>query len=102
MFCMDSDTGREQDEVSSRAEYIIAEVYGTVRKIREDGRRVYAIVLPISHYRIIQDYRARLGEVKEGLPDYLGRYELFGIPIYTDGGDAIVIKTRPPDGDARG
>lgn len=90
------------NEPPLRAEELIAEIYGKITALRETGRDARAIVLPIHHYRILQEYRAQLGEVREGFVDYLGQYELFGIPIYTDGGDAIVIKTRAPDGDTRG
>lgn len=76
-----------------RAEEIIAELYGSITRIRETGKPVTAIVLPISLYRVIQDYRGTLGETREGLPDYLGKYDLFGIPIYTDGGENVIIKT---------
>ncbi|MEX2443682.1 MAG: hypothetical protein WD492_08765 [Alkalispirochaeta sp.] len=78
---------------SPRAEEIIAELYGSVARIRETGKSVTAIVLPMSLYRTIQEYRATLGETRQGLPDYLGKYDLFGIPIYTDGGDDVIIKT---------
>lgn len=76
-----------------RAEEIIAELYGSIAKIREDGRTVTAIVLPVALYRLIQEYRGTLGETQAGLPDYLGKYDLFGIPIYTDGGNEVIIKT---------
>jgi hypothetical protein len=76
-----------------RAEEIIAELYGRIARIRENGKTVNAIVLPVALYRLIQEYRGRLGETREGLPDYLGKYDLFGIPIYTDGGNEVVIKT---------
>lgn len=76
-----------------RAEEIIAELYGSISRIRETGKVVTAIVLPVPVYRTLQDYRGTLGEIREGLPDYLGKYDLFGIPIYTDGGEEVIIKT---------
>lgn len=76
-----------------RAEEIIAELYGSISRVRETGKSVTAIVLPMSLYRVIQDYRGKLGETREGQPDYLGKYDLFGIPIYTDGGENVIIKT---------
>lgn len=98
---MSREEGSSQPESPPRAEAIIADIYGSVSALREEGREPYAIVMPIALYRTVQEYRAGLGEIRDGLPDYLGRYELFGIPIYTDTGDAIVIRTRTPDGDAR-
>ena len=71
------------------------EIYARVQEVRRTGRRVTAVVMPANLYRIVQDYRSRLGTVPEGLPDYLGRYDLFGIPIYTDTGDTIIIKSAP-------
>lgn len=75
------------------AEEIIAALYGRIAALREEGRDVTAIVLPPAYYRSIQAYRSRLGEVRDGLPDYLGKYELFGLPLYTDAGTEIVIRT---------
>ncbi|MFW5694220.1 MAG: hypothetical protein ACOCYB_03565 [Alkalispirochaeta sp.] len=77
----------------ARAEEIIADVYGAISRVRDSGSAVTAIVLPVPVYRTIQEYRATLGETREGLPDYLGKYDLFGIPIYTDGGTDVIIKT---------
>ncbi len=82
------------DGDAPRAEEIIAEIYGRVVHVRETGGRVTAIVLPMDLYRTIQEYRSRLGEAPGGFPDYLGKYDLFGVPLYTDGGETIVIKTR--------
>jgi hypothetical protein len=54
--------------------------------------------MPPALYQVVQRYRSLLGDVPEGLPDYLGKYDLFGVPIYTDGGETIVIRTsRSPE-----
>jgi hypothetical protein len=82
----------ESDE-PPRAEEIIAAVYGRMASLREEGKSVTAIVLPAAFYRSIQEYRSRLGEMPEGRPDYLGKYELFGVPLYTDTSSNIVIRT---------
>ncbi|TVR70192.1 MAG: hypothetical protein EA427_06510 [Spirochaetaceae bacterium] len=84
---------RDDSAASPRPEEIIAAVYGRIRSLREEGRTATAIILPPAMYRILQDYRARLGEVPGGLPDYLGKYELFGVPLYTDTGTDIVIRS---------
>ncbi len=76
-----------------RAEEIIAELYGSISRLRNEGKVVTAIVLPVPMYRTLQEYRGTLGEIREGLPDYLGKYDLFGIPLYTDGGEDVIIKT---------
>lgn len=82
------------DPEGIRAEELIAGVYAQIRQARERGREVTGVVLPLAFYHVIQQYRARLGETKGELPDYLSRYELFGVPIYTDNGTTIVIKTK--------
>lgn len=76
-----------------RAEEIIAAVYGRISGLRRKGSNPTAIVLPVSYYRVIQEYRGNLGDAPEGMPDYLGKYELFGVPLYTDTGTEIVIRT---------
>ncbi|POR04659.1 hypothetical protein AU468_03015 [Alkalispirochaeta sphaeroplastigenens] len=78
-----------------RPEEVIAAVYGRISTLREAGKTPSSIVLPPALYRIIQDYRARLGESPREVPDYLGKYEMFGLPLYTDSCTAIVIRTRP-------
>lgn len=82
-----------------RAEEIIAAVYGHISRLREQGKAPSAIVIPPGYYRILQDYRARLGDAPQGASDYLGKYELFGIPLYTDNGSDIVIRTKAQETD---
>ena len=84
--------GNDPREKSLRAEEIIAAVYGRIVQVREEGRTPTSIVLPPALYRTLQDYRARLGDAPAGLTDYLGKYELFGVPLYTDSGTEIVIR----------
>lgn len=86
---------RAATTVPDRAEEIIAAVYARIAALRTDGRTPTAIVLPTAQYRTLQRYRSRLGDVPEGRVDYLGRYQLFGLPILCDGGSRIVISTRP-------
>lgn len=93
----DDSTGTPDHERVRYTEQVIAEIYGRISAVREAGRVVTGIVLPPDVYRSVQAYRAERGEVSAGLPDYLGKYELFGVPIYTDAGDRIVIKARSGD-----
>lgn len=86
-----------ESQEAIRPEEIISEIYGRIHALREAGRSIRAIVLPIDLYRILQRYRVSLGDHPAGMPDYLGKYDLFGVPLYTEGGDTIVIKT---DGEA--
>lgn len=86
-------SGPDNEDAAPRAEEIIALVYGRIRGLREEGKEATSIVLPAPFYRLLQDYRARLGEVPGAFPDYLGKYELFGVPLYTDTGTDIVIRS---------
>ena len=82
------------DERKRAAQELIAGIYGQLCSLRDAKKEATAIVLPPDTYRLLQEYRNNLGEVPAGLPDYLGRYDLFGIPLYTDQGTNIVIKSR--------
>ena len=73
---------------------LIADVYARIVEVRDRGMQPTKGVLPPRAYKLVQAYRAGLGEVADGLPDYLGRYELFGVPIYSDTTDRIVIKAQ--------
>lgn len=70
-----------------RGEELIAQIYAQVVALRSSRGGVPTatpgrIVMSIDHYRLLQDYRARLGDAPSPGLEYLGRYELFGLPIY--------------------
>jgi len=92
-----TDMGDEKplDETVRAAQELIAAVYGRIVSLREQGKEATKIVLPPRDYQILQEYRRTMGDVPQGLPDYLGRYDLFGIPLYTDSREHVVIQARP-------
>ncbi|TVR92301.1 MAG: hypothetical protein EA428_04155 [Spirochaetaceae bacterium] len=67
-----------------RAEELILSIYSQIKARSEAGEPFGHVVMSVSTYRLIQAYRARLGEMPEGQEDYLGRYELFGLPVLID------------------
>ncbi len=67
-----------------RAEELIISIYSQIQARREAGEPSGQVVMSLTTYRRIQAYRARLGELPEGREDYLGRYELFGLPVLVD------------------
>ncbi len=67
-----------------RAEELILSIYSQMQARHEAGEPCGQVVMSVVTYRRIQDYRARLGELPEGREDYLGRYELFGLPVLID------------------
>ncbi|MFP4153419.1 MAG: hypothetical protein ACOC2V_01330 [Alkalispirochaeta sp.] len=83
------------DETVREAQELIAAVYGQIVSLRAQGKEATKIVLPPRQYRILQEYRRSVGDVPHSLPDYLGRYDLFGIPLYTDTREHVVIQARP-------
>ncbi|MFW5743254.1 MAG: hypothetical protein ACOCWX_01615 [Spirochaetota bacterium] len=66
---------------SARAEELILDVYRQRREASEQGRETTRVVMSLSHYRTIQRFHARLGEVPEGSTDYIDRYRLFDLEI---------------------
>ena len=90
------DNPRPADQDEREAMRLIAEIYARISEVRDRDLQPTKVVLPPRAYRLVQAYRARLGEVAGDLPDYLGRYELFGVPIYSDTTDRIVIEAGHP------
>jgi hypothetical protein len=89
------DDENQLDETIREAQELIAAVYGQIVTLREQGKEAIKIVLPPRQYQVLQEYRRTMGDVPQGLPDYLGRYDLFGIPLYTDTREHVVIQARP-------
>jgi hypothetical protein len=93
--CSDNDfdtTGQEPDGCT--AEEVLLEIYSQKTRIVESGGRPDRVVLSMDRYRLIQEYRARLGDVPPGMTDYLGKYELFGLPVYLDNDAACRVETE--------
>lgn len=63
---------------------VVAFVYSLIDRARLSGQRPTGVVLPKAWHGAVQRYRAELGELPDGQRDYLGRYELFGLPVLTD------------------
>jgi len=61
---------------------LIAEVYRQILEIQKSGRLPQKIFLHSNHHQKIKWYREFLGSQDSPFPDYLGEYELFGIPLY--------------------
>ena len=70
--------------LSMRAEELIATVYKKKRSLLDGGRSPEKIVMSKANYDILEDYRRRLPPYPPGVPDYITRDSLFGLPIYID------------------
>ena len=64
-----------------RAEELIAEIYRQVLLARSESRSITAVIMHASHYRVLQAYRNRLGELADASLEYLERYRIFGLEI---------------------
>jgi hypothetical protein len=72
---------------------LIAEVYRQILLLKDSGKTPQKIFLHASHYQLVKWYRELLGSQQSDFPDYLGEYELFGIPIYAhDFPDRIIVE----------
>lgn len=78
-------------EPPSRAEEVIVEVYRQRRAIVDRGGAPAFVILSPAHYRLVQEYHARLGDAPEGRPDYIGRYRLFDLEIRIERIDQPVV-----------
>jgi hypothetical protein len=67
-----------------RAEQIIVEVYRMLRDARAQGEEPGRVIMDRETYDQLQGYRARLGELPDGKPDYLEQYALFGLEIFVE------------------
>jgi hypothetical protein len=72
------------NEQEPRAEEIIVEALRQKNEILHSGGVPRGVVLSRANYERIQRYHAGLGEVTGEVEDYIGKYRLFGMPIYID------------------
>ncbi len=72
------------DQEPPRAEAIIADIYRQVRAARDGGIRVSRVVMSALHYRLLQEYRSRLGDLADPAMEYLDRYSVFSLDIEID------------------
>ena len=80
-MAMDTNESLEQEP---RAEEHIISIYAQFRELRSNGDVPTRVIMSVDTYRVIQDYRSRLGELPQQEQDYLGKYELFGLPVMID------------------
>jgi hypothetical protein len=67
-----------------RPEEILATILKAKRDAFDAGRSLTRIVMPMSYYRALQEYHARLGEAPYDTFEYLSRYEIMGLPIFIE------------------
>jgi hypothetical protein len=90
------DTLRQERDPACRIgglpEETLVEIYRQKSVLTESGETPVRVVLSMERYKAVQDFRVRLGETPPGLPDYLGKYELFGLTVFID--DRVVCRVE--------
>ena len=81
-----------------RAEELIVEIYRQRSELAGQGKRPGRVVMSASHYKLLQAYRARLGELTSQNSDYLETYEVFDLEICVE--EIGLPKVEVPDGGA--
>ena len=74
-----------------RAEEIIAEVYRQKKDLAESGGEARGVTMSMAQWRMLRDYRARLGDPPGDMPDYLQEDSLFGLEIFIEPGPVRVL-----------
>ena len=64
-----------------RAEELIVEIYRQRSELAERGLIPERVVLSAAQYKLIQDYRSRLGDLSRRDADYLDLYRVFDLEI---------------------
>jgi hypothetical protein len=67
-----------------RAEEILLALWKNIRSMKEAGDVPDRVVLGPASFRLIQAYRARLGELANPGMDYITRDSIFSLPVYID------------------
>lgn len=75
-----------------RAEELIISIYKFKIELQEKGIQASRIIMPMEYYRKIETYHLSLGEVQGKFGDYITKDEIFGIPVYIDQIDEIIVE----------
>jgi hypothetical protein len=70
--------------VAPRAEELIVSAFSQKQELSARGIAPTRVILTPLQYRLLQDYRARLGEAPSTDYEYLTQYDLFGMEFYVE------------------
>ncbi len=74
-----------------RPEELIIQIYKSKCDLLEKGKKAQRIIMPMRFYKTIKYYHMSLGEIQSSFTDYITDDEIFGIPIFIDQVDSIVV-----------
>jgi hypothetical protein len=75
----------ENGESGPRAEELIVTILAEKDRRLKEGLSPARVILTPGQYRVIQEYRGRLGEAPSDSIEYLTKYEVFGLEICVEG-----------------
>ncbi len=79
-----------KDEI--RPEELIIQIYKNKIDLKEKGIHATRIIMSMSMFRTIKKYHAGLGEVSGNFSDYINEDEIFGIPVFIDQTDIVIVE----------
>jgi hypothetical protein len=83
---------KPDDLESVRAEELIVSIYKLKLDLQEKGIVASKIILPMNYYKKIRKYHSGLGEIQGNFGDYITDDEIFGIPVYIDQVNEILVE----------
>jgi len=83
-----------------RAEELIVEIYRQRSELIDAGNKPVRVVVSPGHYKVLQAYRGRLGDLDGPVIDYLDPYRVFDLEICVEDIETPVVQC--PDGEGDG
>jgi len=83
---------RKSENEEIRAEELIISIYKKKIDLQEKGITAARIIMPMVYYKKIKNYHLNLGEMQGKFSDYITEDEIFGIPVFIDQTDDILVE----------
>ncbi|MBI9098689.1 MAG: hypothetical protein JEY91_09430 [Spirochaetaceae bacterium] len=83
---------QEKTIENCRAEELIISIYKNKLDLQKKGISASRIIMTMEIYKKIKTYHLSLGEIQGEFGDYITDDEIFGIPVYIDNVDEIVVE----------
>lgn len=86
-----------QDQADRDPRALVATIYGKIHEIRQAGAWPGAVVMSLADFKLIAWYRALLGASENATAEYLGDYQIFGLPVYCENVGEPEVRVAPVD-----
>lgn len=77
---------------SIRAEELIVTIYKKKMDLHDEGKIASRIIMSMETFKKIKLYHLGLGEVQGEFGDYITDDEIFGIPVFIDHVEEIIVE----------